>query len=181
MGKDVEVIWLGDNMRWSVGVKRNHLLNMASGDYVCSLDDDDWVATDYVDSILSALETNPDAVTFITSYHNNDLDETNKIYYEKRNNNVNDPDGTRHRCINHITPVKRSHALAVKGFPDATFGEDSNYALKLWNGVDGKRLLNSVVNIDKELYFYMFDPKLSRTDHLNPRHRPGVINLGYIK
>ena len=46
-----------DNKRRSVGSKRNCLLDSAHGEYVSFIDDDDEVATDYVDKILRNIVT----------------------------------------------------------------------------------------------------------------------------
>lgn len=68
---DVEILTLFDNRKRSTGRKRQALLDMAQGTYVTHLDDDDDVATDYLETILTALEANqratqlaPDVLTF---------------------------------------------------------------------------------------------------------------------
>ena len=52
---DVELLTLMDNRRRPVGAKRNALLDMARGEYVSFIDDDDTVAGDYVARIYRAL------------------------------------------------------------------------------------------------------------------------------
>jgi glycosyltransferase involved in cell wall biosynthesis len=52
---DVEILYLLDNRRRTVGAKRNALLDMAAGDYVSFIDDDDDVAADYVRRIYSTI------------------------------------------------------------------------------------------------------------------------------
>lgn len=52
---DVELIALLDNRRRPVGAKRNALLEMARGEYVSFIDDDDEVAADYVRRIRDAI------------------------------------------------------------------------------------------------------------------------------
>ena len=42
--KEVQVLWLGDNKSMSVGAKRNKLLSIADGEWVCFIDDDDLPA-----------------------------------------------------------------------------------------------------------------------------------------
>ena len=37
---NVQVLWLGDNKSMSVGTKRNALLSIAEGEWVCFIDDD---------------------------------------------------------------------------------------------------------------------------------------------
>jgi len=62
---DVEVLLLYDNQKRTTGEKRNILLSIAKGDYISFIDDDDWVAPDYVSSIHSAIrERGVDVITF---------------------------------------------------------------------------------------------------------------------
>lgn len=63
-GKDVEIIYLVDNKKRSIGEKRTALLRLAQGEYVSSVDDDDEVPEDYVDQLLGAMSTSPDAIVF---------------------------------------------------------------------------------------------------------------------
>ena len=52
---DVQYLYLMDNKRMTVGEKRNHLLNMAVGEYVTFIDDDDDIAPNYVSKIHDAI------------------------------------------------------------------------------------------------------------------------------
>ena len=47
----VELIYLGDNKQRTVGRKRNDLLQLAQGEYVAFVDDDDRVAPNYISRI----------------------------------------------------------------------------------------------------------------------------------
>jgi len=164
----VEILWLGDNKKMSVGEKRNKLLQMAKGDYICYIDDDDWVSDDYIDCILKALETNPDTVCFECQYSNAETLVENHVYFNRRNFNKDEDDkGIRYRMVNHLNPVKRSIAIKI-GFEEKNFSEDTAYAIKLWNS----RLMNTDVTIPKILYHYRFDPAKSETHKYNPRFAP---------
>lgn len=59
--KNVEILGLYDNKRRTLGEKRDTMLQMAIGDYVVFIDDDDRVADSYVEDILTALSENPHA------------------------------------------------------------------------------------------------------------------------
>ena len=61
---NVEILWLGDNRRCTVGAKRQRLLDIAQGVYVAQVDDDDNVAGDYLDQIVPMLASSLDVVTF---------------------------------------------------------------------------------------------------------------------
>ena len=65
-GKPVEVLALFDNRQRSLGHKRNALVGMARGRYLCHLDDDDWVYDDYVEELLTMIGRcqNPDVIMF---------------------------------------------------------------------------------------------------------------------
>ena len=52
-GDEVEVI-TDMSMDYNIGVKRNNLLNMASGEYIVFADDDDTISDHYVKLILEA-------------------------------------------------------------------------------------------------------------------------------
>jgi hypothetical protein len=52
---EVELLYLMDNRRRTVGAKRNALLAAAAGEYISFIDDDDDVAPTYVDTIYKAI------------------------------------------------------------------------------------------------------------------------------
>jgi glycosyltransferase involved in cell wall biosynthesis len=164
--KPVEILWLGDNKQMTVGEKRNKLLSLAKGEYICYVDDDDWVSDDYVESILKAVETNPDAVCFECRYTNAETSVNNHVYFARRNFNKDDTVvGIRYRMVNHLNPVKRTIAQKI-GFEERNFSEDTDYAIRLWNS----RLMNTDVTIPRILYHYQFNPHTSETHAYNPRY-----------
>lgn len=59
--KDIEVLGLLDNWVKTVGEKRNMLLDLASGEFTVFIDDDDRVSSDYIESIMKAIDSNPNA------------------------------------------------------------------------------------------------------------------------
>lgn len=148
---EVELLTKIDNKEISVGAKRQFLLNCAKGDYVVFIDDDDAIADDYIESILKAIEPNPDCIGFKIECNMEGKKEkaiASMIY----NDWCENIDGFRYaRTIYHKTPVKREIALQI-GFRDMRFGEDYEYSKRL------KRsgLLKTEVFIDKYLYFYNY-------------------------
>jgi hypothetical protein len=125
--------------------KRQDLVQAARGEYVCFIDDDDWVAPDYVARIMTALGEHPDYVGFQV------------LYTEDGNRNYFDDHSLRHgrfgqdgewllRDISHINPMLRELALLV-GWSDQTDVE--------W--VDALRATGRVkteVYIPAEVYHY---------------------------
>jgi glycosyltransferase involved in cell wall biosynthesis len=72
-GAPVEILVFLDNKRRALGSKRNTLIEMAQGDYVVFVDDDDWVAPTYVRDLLAAIDRHPaaDCVVFDVACHIN--------------------------------------------------------------------------------------------------------------
>ena len=165
--KPLEILWLGDNKTMSVGEKRNKLLSISKGDYVAFVDDDDWVADDYVDEILKGIEKKPDCVTFNAIY-STDEGETIPVEYSVNNIlNVDEPNKPRLRVPNHLIPMKREFALATM-FLEKNFGEDTDYGLRV------RRLLKTEHKIEKPLYYYRFSFVNSETHKYSPKYRRPV-------
>lgn len=77
-GKPVEVLYLGDNRRMSCGKKCNLLVSMAFGKYISFIADDDWVAADYVDTVLPYLSQDYDVISFDILVQDADKPEENQ-------------------------------------------------------------------------------------------------------
>ena len=58
---DIEILGLFDNKKRSIGSKRQDLLNMANGEYLVFIDDDDDISPDYINDIMTSLYNNLDA------------------------------------------------------------------------------------------------------------------------
>lgn len=148
---DIEII-VDDSLDYNIGVKRNKLLEKATGDYIIFADDDDSISSDYIEKILKATETNPDCIgisgtiTFNGGPHKQwHISKEYGSWYQKG--------AVYYRTPNHISPVRRELALQV-GFPEISFGEDAEYSKRLLP------LLHSEVVIPGNLYHY---------DYQNPK------------
>lgn len=147
----------------SVGTKRQALLEQSTGKYVCYIDDDDTVADDYIDTLLSAAKADPDCIGFKLMCHfkNNPCTAVHSIRYAWKEN----VDGFRYvRSPHHLTPVKREIAIQV-GFNDKRSGEDRDYS----NGLVGK--LKSEVFIDRHLYNYLYLEQPAHIKYGIPKNR----------
>ena len=60
----VEVLGLFDNKKRSIGHKRDALVQMSNGEYVCFCDDDDDVSLDYVINLLEGIKHPPDVPSY---------------------------------------------------------------------------------------------------------------------
>lgn len=62
--QDVQVTVCRDNLEFTYGHKMQELLNFATAKYVSWIDDDDWIAPDYIQTLHEALEKSPSYVGY---------------------------------------------------------------------------------------------------------------------
>lgn len=151
----VEITVECDNGELPTGVKRNRLLMKSLGEYVCFVDDDDMVSSDYVKVLYDNLRAYPDCLgltgiitfdgknprTFIHSLKYKEIFEKENIYY---------------RPPNHLNPIRRDIAIRFQ-FPRCYISEDSNWCLQIRNS----GLLENEIMIKKPYYFYRYSSKNS--------------------
>lgn len=148
---DVEVLSYNDNREKTTGFKRNVLIEKSKGKFVVFVDDDDVLSDDYLKLIIQAIKENPgiDAVGIRGEYTENGS--APKPFETSLKHHWEFKDGWYYRTINHISPIKREHAIAVK-FPDKVLGEDYEYTMELKKS----GLLKKEVVVEKPIYFYNF-------------------------
>ena len=144
----VEILIESDSGEMSIGAKRNKLLDRATRQYVCFVDDDDTVHPQYIAMILEAVEVNkPDCVGMCGDIQHNGntwqfrhsitvknwcKDKMHRIFF---------------RTPNHLNPIKREHALRAR-FPEISYGEDKVYSERV------RPYLTHEVFIEGSIYFY---------------------------
>lgn len=164
----VEVLYLLDNKRRSVGHKRQALLDVAKGSYVAFCDDDDDVANDYCTELCHAIskaaikEGEPvDVITFdqqadiagqvgIVSF---DLGQPNTAF------NAN---GVTLRNAWHVCAWRRDLAQVAR-FPDLMDGEDWAWAKQLCAAAKTSHHINKV------LHYYFFRPDTTEATGMNTK------------
>lgn len=149
--KKIEILSYPDNRKVTTGYKRNKLIEKAKGLFTVFIDDDDDVDANYIELVLKAITENEeiDAIGINGIYSENNskrmpFETSLKHNWEERN-------GWYYRTINHISPVRREHALKIK-FPDKTMFEDYEWTMDLKNS----GLLKKEFVIKKPIYFYNF-------------------------
>lgn len=151
----VEILPLCDNRQMSIGAKRQRLLEMSQGQYVCFVDDDDAVAPNYLPRILQALRERPEAThcslkgQLMVPGKNPKLFEHSTRYKEWA-----EVEGVYVRTPNHLNVIRRDLALQA-GFPDISHGEDHDFSRRLQ--VQGT--LTCEAYIPDILYVYQYQPK----------------------
>ncbi len=152
--KEVEILVLLDQGQRSIGSKRNRLKELAIGEYIVFIDDDDWVSENYIEYILSAIkEYNTDVITFLANVVINGGSALPCVYSSRFKDDKNHSTHYE-RLPNHICPVRSS---CSPHFHDLSFGEDTIYARDLKNNIA------SEVHIPYFLYYYKFSSETSES------------------
>ncbi len=143
----VEVLAFTDNHCRSVGAKRQALLDIARGQYVAFVDDDDWIPDDYLDELLPRCASGADVVTFEQDATVNG--ETGRIIFDATCR-IDEPwraNGTARRRPWHVCAWRRD--LAIQGvFTECNYGEDSAWVSQV------APLTKSHLHIPKLLHYY---------------------------
>lgn len=164
---EVEILMLTDNKTRSVGMKRQSLLDLAKGEYVAWVDDDDEVSEDYVSSILKAIlvehvahgHPKPDLVVWPILVTINGGQEG---FVMPSIQNAADPipeyaPPMTKRPPHHLCCWKAE--LARKGkFPDIQHGEDFQWARQVWPHIKSEAL------IPNALYHYKWDKNVTEAE-----------------
>lgn len=143
----VEVLALCDNKRRTVGAKRQALLDIARGDYVAFVDDDDWIANDYIAELLPRCASGPDVVTFEQDATVDDF--TGRIIFDARCRQDEPWQAGKEarRRPWHVCAWRRE--LAVRGvFTETNYGEDAAWVAQV------APLAKTFLHVPKVLHFY---------------------------
>lgn len=152
---EVEVIIFTDNKVLSVGAKRNMLNMGAMGQYVCHVDCDDQISTNYISKLLEGIKSGADVITFDVAYHHNG-GAPKPVYYDKAyGKDINEPTCYK-RIPNHLMCFKKELAIAA-GFPDISFGEDAQFAKNILP------MIKTQHRITETLYHYYFNSETTET------------------
>ena len=143
--KEVEILTYPDDGELPTGSKRNALLKRSKGKYIIFVDDDDIIPSYYVEEILKGALSDADSMAI------NGTMKTQRIYtWDIRQSNPYSQVGNHFlRYPNHITPIKRKHAIKIK-FPNITIGEDFQWATDLKEA----GLLQTEYIIERPMYIY---------------------------
>ncbi len=155
------------NRSMDLGTNRQAMIEAATGEYVCQIDDDDLVPASYVSTIYPLLD-GVDYIGFRLQLFV-DGEKQKPTYHSLQYKEWNaDQDGF-YRDISHLNPIRRELALRVP--MSGGFGEDERWATQL-------RALNIVKTehyIPEVMYFYFY--RGSKTDHVQPVDQIRRTNL----
>jgi len=159
----VELICLLDNKSIMLGEKRNMIVNMAIGEYITFVDDDDRLSDNYIQTLVNTIDNNKDVdcITFIVDVSINKGMYIPCYYSKDYLKDFNEPKAYR-RIPNHICCVKTNIAKKTP-YQNILRGEDAAYAKDLLPK------LNTEVMIDEVLYYYDFNIETTETQQIIKR------------
>lgn len=146
-GLPIEVVAFWNNGERPIGHVRQALLEESRGEYVCFIDDDDWVPDWYCTEIMNALGR--DYVGFELALFEKDK-KMPRVFHDIKYGLWHEDDKGYYRGVTHLNPIKRNLALLGK-FGEQGSGEDESWARVVAPHV------KSQVYIDKVMYHYRHD------------------------
>jgi glycosyltransferase involved in cell wall biosynthesis len=146
----VEHLILSDNRKRSIGAKRQALLDMARGQYIAFVDDDDDIADTYVEELLKAASRHsPDVITFLQGATYNGQHSMVKFQLGQ-GDHAYQPGGITKRDAWHVNAWRRSRVAHCQ-FGETNYGEDLIWCQQ------ARKMAETTVHIPEVLHFYQHD------------------------
>lgn len=122
------LVWMDTRGARTIGQKRDELVQLAQGQYVAFVDDDDLITSDYVSSMLKEINPahKPDAITFRQRVTWNGV-EGQVVFGLANKNEPFSSEGVTMRGAWHVCAF-RSELAKAHHFPRSNYGEDWAWA-----------------------------------------------------
>ena len=147
----VGVLLYRDDLEVAYGDKTQALIDAATADYVCCIDDDDLVAPDYVERIATVLEELPQYVGFKVRWTRDGVQQR-PVIHSLACGGWHDHSDRLDRDITQFNPIRRDLALLGRW-------EGGWEAERRWgNEVRATGCVKDEVFLDEELYYYQETP-----------------------
>ncbi len=128
----------------SIGEKRDSLLNRSFDKYVCFLDDDDWIAPNYVETLLRLCNEDKDVCTFKSLFKCDGYWTVIDMGLNNKNQQAT-PDHEVKRDVWHVCPIKRD--IAIKhSFSDLNHNEDWTWMQNVLKDVETEAKSNKIIH-----------------------------------
>jgi len=148
-GQAVEHLILSDNRKRSIGAKRQALVNIARGQYIAFVDDDDDIADGYIQELLAAAASGADVITFLQGATYNGQQSVVDFQLGQGDQDFQ-PGGITNRDAWHVNAWRRSRVAHCQ-FGESNYGEDLTWCQQ------ARRMAETTVHIPKILHFYRHD------------------------
>ena len=145
----VEHLMFSDNRTRTIGAKRQALVDIARGEYIAFVDDDDDISDNYVSKLLAAIESGADVITFKQRAIYNGKESTVEFGVKNQDGAFN-VGGTTYRAPWHVCAWKREKVAGCL-FGESNYGEDL-----VWCKQARKRIRNGH-HIDSVIHTYRHD------------------------
>lgn len=146
----VELIYESDNKEISIGAKRQKLIDRANGEYLVMIDDDDWIADQYLIDVLEACRSGADTIGYLEDC-SFDLRKWKtsciSLKWDKWDTHIGGYDYVRTPYFKN--PIK-TELVKIVGCADLRWGEDEDFAKKILP------LLKTESFINKKMYIYRY-------------------------
>lgn len=160
IGVDTEILVTPpDEYHFTIGKKRNLLLQRATGDYVCFIDDDDAISSDYVHLLARAVLQRPDCCSLVGQI-TTDGEHPRPFIHSIKYNKYSTQGGVYFRPPNHLNCIKASIAKQFS-FPEVNHSEDTAWALQ----ISSAGLLKKEVDIPQTIYYYKYISNKPKPTH----------------
>lgn len=152
--ENIELLVLEDNRKRLMGDKWQSMIDIAQGEYISFIDDDDLVSEKYVDTILPLLD-GVDCVGF-TGHISINESKTLQVFYSKEYTEDRNEEIGFFRYVQHLNPIRSDIVRAVKY-------SGHNGADKRWTDEIKQLDLIHTENLTNEaLYYYVASTEDSR-------------------
>lgn len=178
-GRDAELLIEEDDGRTPSGAKRNALTARARGSHIAFVDDDDAVAYNYVEALLSACAA-ADVVTFDLTYMRPDAGPQVWSFGTRHLDRTRLPHNKIGMSANHLCAWRREVAAAVPWVPTLSYMDDVVW----YRGVMASRLAKSEAHVDQSLYIYRWHPATTANqtrDRIRQTHEWAAGGVNYYR
>lgn len=154
--KEVEILIDPHETQFSIGQKRNGLLQVAKGKYVCFFDSDDMPGPNYIKHIFDGIAKDVDCVSLrgimTTDGEDPELFEHSLKYTVWKTHDGNEEGKVKHeRNPNHLNVIRASIAKKFK-FPEKSHGEDHDWSRQLQSSLE----LKTEHYVEEVIYHYQY-------------------------
>lgn len=153
LDREIQVIVDKDNKQVSIGEKRNRMYKISKGLFTVQIDDDDWIAPDYVKLCHEATYEPVDCIGYqeYCTFNGINPQKSDMSIKYPRWNDFNPPvNGFDHaRTPFCKTPIKTTICQKV-GVKDMRWGEDHDFAKRIYPFLKREHYIN------KSMYFYRY-------------------------
>lgn len=155
-----------------LGTNRTRMMQDATAEYINFVDDDDWIAPDYIPAILPLLDGVDQIGYELKPYVREPYGFrcSGREFHSLKSGRVWKKEGTHHfRNISHVNPIRRE--LALKIAMSGNTGEDHRWSM----GMTKLGIVQREHYIDRIMYYYLWRPNKHDDKDATDPHRLAIL------